>query len=160
MNPEAYRHELHLRSLPERARDILLHLSAPPRLYAHHILVCDTAIQIVDGLQKVGIAQGIRPETISLGAALHDIGKTRYPEELSGYGHNHEQAGQQLLLELGLESTIARIALTHAQWNTHLDVALDDVLVALADICWKGKRNDELEQRIAQMLAAQNQRSF
>jgi len=45
---------------------------------------------------------------ILLGAALHDVGKVVHPNEMSAPGHEHEAAGEQLLLERGVEAEVAR----------------------------------------------------
>ena len=67
-------------------------------------------------------------------------------------GHQHEAAGLNLLLESGIEYRLARFAQTHGTWGTQPNIAFEDLLVALADTCWKGKRNTVLEQRIIDCL--------
>ena len=48
-----------------------------------------------------------------LGAAIHDIGKTVHPQELSEPGHAHEDAGRRLLLEHAWPEKLARLSVTH-----------------------------------------------
>ncbi len=90
-------------------------------------------------------------DAVRLGAAIHDIGKVIHPEELSEPGHAHEKAGQQLLLQKGWPEAAARFAMTHADWNAP-DSQLEDLLVALADKIWKGKRDGDLEQALTQLI--------
>lgn len=87
------------------------------------------------------------------GAATHDIGKIIHPDELSGPGSAHEQAGYELLLSRGFDEGSARFARTHGSWTT-VDIGVDDLLVALADKIWKAKRVPALEQSVVQLLVA------
>ena len=54
---------------------------------------------------------------------------------------------------MGISSERARFAYTHGNWDVP-SVNLEDLLVALADKCWKGKRVDALEERITALLSA------
>lgn len=119
-------------------------VGAPPRLVQHHTLVAEAAAEIIEGLGHYRDAFDSAP--VLLGAALHDAGKTLYPEEMSGPGHAHEQAGYDLLRSHGLH-TLARFCVSHADWD-HDEHPLEDLLVALADKLWKGKRVAALEQRV------------
>ena len=87
-----------------------------------------------------------------MGASLHDAGKIVHPDEMSSPGHEHERAGERLLLANAVPAAVARFCVTHASWDT-ADIAIEDLLVALADKLWKGKRDDELERRVADALA-------
>lgn len=69
-------------------------------------------------------------------------------------GHRHEHAGHNLLAEHGLND-LARFATTHAQWDDDA-LPLEDLLVALADKLWKGKRVAALEHRIIDRLSARS----
>ncbi len=137
-----------LRSLPDEAATLLHRLHAPPRLVAHLRLVHDVAVQLVDTLSQEYRALPLQADAIRFGAATHDIGKIMHPAELAGPGHQHEADGETLLLHQGVASHLARFARTHAAWRQHPETPLEDLLVALADTCWKGKRDTELEQRI------------
>lgn len=125
-------------------------VGAPPRLVQHHALVAEAAAALVDGLVACGYA--FDSQLVLLGAALHDAGKLMHPGEMSGPGHQHEPAGHELLRTHGLER-LARFCLSHADWDRD-DVPLEDLLVALADKLWKGKRVAALEQRVVSRLAA------
>jgi hypothetical protein len=68
-------------------------------------------------------------------------------------GAAHESAGEQLLLKLGIDKSLARFARTHAAWQTDNDLMMEDLFVSLADNSWKGKRLAELESLIAERIA-------
>jgi hypothetical protein len=86
---------------------------------------------------------------VRLGVAFHDAGKIKYPEELSVKGKRHETAGEEFLLQQGLSPELARCCVSHGQWQT-VDCSFEELLVALADTLWKGKRNEELEKRVVE----------
>jgi len=52
----------------------------------------------------------------------------------------HERDGRQLLADRGIDDRLARFAETHASGKRTEDGTLGDLLIALADTCWKGKR--------------------
>jgi hypothetical protein len=131
---------------------MLTALEAPPRLAAHLRAVHDVACQIVDWIERYP-ALPVDREAVLFGAATHDIGKIRYPDELSGPGSRHEQAGYELLLDHGVEDSLARFARTHASWGA-ADIGINDLLVSLADKVWKAKRVPDLEQLVVGHLAA------
>ena len=139
----------------EDALALLERLGAPPRLVRHHELVVEAARQIIEGLGR--FASCFEARVVLLGAALHDAGKIRYPAELDGPGDLHEVAGRDLLVERGLDD-LAEFCVTHAKWGD--SVPLEDLLVALADKRWKGKRVDGLERRIMERLAADSGLDF
>jgi hypothetical protein len=142
-----------LRSLPDQVVDLLLSMSAPPRLAAHLRAVHDVAAQLTAWLADHYPALAIDRDAVLFGAATHDIGKTVYAEELSGPGSRHESAGQRLLLDAGIDPSLARFAATHASWQM-VTVAPEDLIVSLADKIWKGKRVPDLEQLVVDQLAA------
>lgn len=131
---------------------LLERLGAPPRLLRHHGLVVEAANELVVGLER--FAAHFDAHEVLLGAALHDAGKILHPHELDGPGNRHELDGRALLTEQGL-GALARFCVTHAQWDDDT-VALEDLLVALADKLWKGKRTPALEQRVIAQLAARS----
>jgi hypothetical protein len=154
VDPFTERHQLQLRPLPQAAKTLLRQQHAPARLIAHLLLIHDVAAQLVDAFHTHGLADAINDEAVLFGAAIHDIGKVLYPNELTGPGHQHEHAGQLLLLQAGIPPQLARFAATHGKPPMAADSTIEDLLVALADSCWKGKRDPELEQRIATERAA------
>jgi len=145
---------MNLRSLPPRVQDLFDELNVPARLRWHSILVHDVASEVVDRLRRSFQNLSLDDEAILQGAALHDLGKILHPEELIGPGKQHEIDGPQFLEENGIEPHIARFARTHGSWK-HEIVGLDDLVVALADNLWKGRRNEELEAIVVEAIARQ-----
>jgi hypothetical protein len=149
MGSDAYRHQLARAPLPDDVAALLDRLRAPPRLIAHLKLVHNVATQIVTGICRQWPALEFDEPGVLYGAATHDIGKILHPEELSAPGSRHEEAGALLLLQHGVSSWRAHFAWTHGQWCNVPRPLIDDLLVALADTIWSGKRNLDLEQCIA-----------
>lgn len=142
----ADRAELDLAPLPAEVVAILDHEDAPPRLYAHLTLVHDVARRLLVRVQAAWPSVAIDAAAVAFGAASHDIGKAHFPAELSGPGSAHEAEGERMLLERGVEASWARFARTHGQDRAGL--ALADLLVILADTCWKGKRDRGVEDAV------------
>ncbi|WP_444948497.1 HD domain-containing protein [Micromonospora ureilytica] len=141
-----------LRPLPDQVVALLEALDAPPRLAAHLRAVHDVAAQLTDAMAHRFPQLPFDSEAVLFGAATHDIGKVRHPEELSGPGSAHEPAGYELLLQHGIAESSARFARDHASW--HRDgVDVDDLLVSVADKVWKGKRVTDLEELLVDRLA-------
>ncbi len=153
MDPNTQRNELSLSPLPEWVGNFCRDIGVPPRLSSHLILVHDVAIKLVDAIQKLWPELKIERETIFFGAATHDIGKSLYPDELVGTGHKHESAGFELLINNSIAENLARFTITHAEWINKDSILLEDLFVALADNCWSGKRNDELENLISRKIS-------
>lgn len=128
---------------------LLERLGAPPRLVRHHELVVEAARELVAGLRP--FASSFDATLVLIGAALHDAGKILHPEEVTAPGHHHELAGRELLVEHGL-GDLARFCISHARWDDD-GLPLEDLLVALADKLWKGKRVPALEQRVVDRLS-------
>jgi putative nucleotidyltransferase with HDIG domain len=136
--------------LPEEVQRICLVVQASPRLVAHLILVHDVACRLVVELQTAFPEVKLDANSVLFGAAIHDIGKTVCPEELVQSGNSHELKGVDLLHKIGISQHRARFAYTHANWHS---TAIEDLLVALADKCWKGKRVQELEMEVTRAIA-------
>ncbi|HET8911673.1 MAG TPA: HD domain-containing protein [Ktedonobacteraceae bacterium] len=143
--------------LPAEVREMLAKYAASPRLVAHLTVVYDVAVALVKQLSIIWPSLVYDQESVLLGAATHDIGKIRYPNELTGPGDQHEEIGPQMLRENGFPEKHARFARTHARWDRETPVKLEDTLVAFADTIWKGQRNNDLEQEITQQIASQIQ---
>lgn len=141
------------RPLPPDALRILRQVSAPPRLLAHLVLVHDAACTLIERIAAEFPEAHFDAEVIRFGAATHDIGKVIHPEELTEPGkHQHQHSGPELLRSLGIDAERARFAWTHGNWSG-AEITLEDLIVALADKSWKGKRIEPLETRIAEMLS-------
>jgi hypothetical protein len=137
------------RPLPPDALRLLTLASAPALLIRHLALVHDVACDLLDGLAAHGLLPAtVDADAVRMGAALHDIGKTLHPAELTHPGALHEAAGESLLQELQLPPHLARFARTHA---APLD--LEDLLVAWADKLWRGKRDAALEDTLLTALS-------
>ncbi|WP_446215350.1 HD domain-containing protein [Micromonospora sp. IBHARD004] len=142
-----------LRPLPDEVAALLAALHAPPRLAAHLRAVHDVAAQLTDALADRFPQLPFDRAAVLFGAATHDIGKVRHPEELSGPGSAHEPAGYELLQRHGVAAPLARFARTHASWQGD-GIGVDDLLVSVADKVWKGKRVTDLEELVVDRLAA------
>ncbi|MFD9126051.1 HD domain-containing protein [Kitasatospora sp. NPDC059571] len=136
--------------LPAEAADLHDRLGAPPRLVAHHRAVHDTVLRLLDAF---GAELGADAASVCFGAATHDLGKVRHPEELSRPGSLHEEAGRALLLAHGVPPGLAKYAGSHGSWDRPGRDG-GELLVSLADKIWKGRRQDDLEDLVAARLAA------
>lgn len=144
-----------MRSLPKQVEAICQSVDAPPRLVAHLTLVHDFAILLIEEINRILPELTFDEESIFFGAATHDIGKSLHRSELSEAGNAHEADGERLLIRLGIDAKLARFARTHAAWQCDESLTLEDLLVSLADTCWKGKRVSELETLVAERIAAE-----
>lgn len=142
-----------LRPLPPEVKSLLLRTSASPRLIAHLVLVHDVASRLAERLSQTFPGVSFDKDAVLFGAATHDIGKALSTTELVQPGKKHERRGVHLLLYLGVDENRARFSYTHGNWAAVEGVTLEDLLVALADTCWKGKRVDELEARTVDLLS-------
>ena len=144
--------ELELAPLPVEAATALATLNAPPRLVAHLTLVHDVAARLLRSLRTLWPQLKLDDTDVLFGAATHDIGKAVHRDELSGPGSLHEDEGRRALERLGVSSTRARFAATHASWSPASPI--EDLLAPLADKCWKGKRSKDLEDLVVAHIAA------
>lgn len=141
-----------LRLLPDRVASLLEEVRAPPRLAAHLRLVHDVACQLADWADTRHPGLGYDRDAMLFGAATHDIGKAVFPAEITGPGSAHEEAGRRLLLSRGTSPALARFAATHASWGSP-GVAVEDLMVSVADKAWKNKRVPGLEDLLVASLA-------
>ncbi len=137
-----------LRALPADVEAHLTKIGAPKRLWIHLQLVHDVAVQLSERLESIPFDRA----AVAFGAATHDIGKALHPHELTGSGSAHELAGYEWLITQGEPESRARFARTHAKW-ADADATIEDLLVSLADKVWKGRREEELEQKIVARIA-------
>ena len=147
-------HAGEFRPLPPEALHVLEQVSAPPRLLAHLVLVHDAACTVIERISAEFPEARFDPDLVRFGAATHDIGKTLHPEELTESGkHMHQRSGMELLQSLGVPQNRARFAWTHGNWSGD-EITLKELIVALADKAWKGKRIEALETRTVELLSA------
>lgn len=123
--------------------------NAPEQLIKHLEIVSSVALMISNYVLTIDILHN--QELVVCGAGLHDFGKIIYHEELSKPGSNHEEEGKKLLLEQGIDLSIAECCVSHSQWNK--TDKLEELLIALADKLWKGNRNQELELKVIDLIA-------
>jgi putative nucleotidyltransferase with HDIG domain len=121
---------------------LLKELNAPAHLITHVKLVSEAAEEIMAKLSNLGIS--LDYDFIRISIILHDIGKIIHISELSAPGHCHEEEGEKILLKLGVDPRIARCCLSHANYNKMI-CSTEELIIALADKLWKGKRDEALE---------------
>ena len=137
--------------IPRLALHINRKLKAPPRLLAHHFLVHQVAASLVSGLTEKWPDLNIDLEAVLFGAATHDIGKTVALEEFSAPGKKHELLGFNLLMDNSISTHLARFARDHGRGTELVD--LEGLVLCTADRCWKGKRDEALEERLIQVVS-------
>jgi HD-like signal output (HDOD) protein len=118
-------------------------------LRVHLQLVYEVGLEIVVAIDCLWPDLPYDREAICIGAATHDIGKAVHQQELTGPGQRHEDSGPWLLRHHGFPEEYARFARTHAQWHKEPNPTLEDLLAALADTIWKGKRDERKVARDA-----------
>ena len=106
---------------------------------------------------RCGPALGYDRTAVRMGAAIHDIGKTVHPEELTQPGHAHELVGEALLRTQDYPDALARFARMHHQWAEDPAPQPEDLLVAIADSWWRGKHDDHLEAAVCSWIAQETQ---
>jgi hypothetical protein len=139
------------------ARELLSKLGAPKMLLQHGVLVGEAADLLLESLQRMGVP--VDAHFVRLGAVLHDAGKIVHADELAQPGHAHEPAGEQLLLREGIAPSVARCCVSHARWADD-NASFEELLVALADKLWKGKREPSLEKKVVDAAAEKLGRGF
>jgi hypothetical protein len=135
----------------------LRELGASSRLIIHVKLVAEASELLIAKLHSLNI--GFDVSFVRLGVAFHDTGKILHPQELQIKGTNHESAGEQLLLANGIDAQLARCCRSHGQWQT-MECTLEELLVALADTLWKGKRSHDLENLVIKLLLKQCSKDY
>ncbi len=129
---------------------ILDKLNAPEHLKRHVSLVGEAADLIIEYLNEKGIE--LRMDFIRAGVVIHDIGKIVHTHEMTAAGSNHESEGQRILSEMGYPPELARVCVSHAQWHK-MGCSDEELLIALSDKLWKGKRVPGLELLVIDRLA-------
>ncbi|MEI8259184.1 MAG: HD domain-containing protein [Deltaproteobacteria bacterium] len=137
---------------PADAFSLLRDLGPPPRLMTHVRLVGEAGDLLLVALARLGAA--LDADFVRAGIVLHDAGKVRHPEELTGRGKEHEPSGEQLLLERGVDPRLARVCRSHGSWESVKDCSYEELVIALADRLWKGVRSPQLEERFIDETAA------
>ncbi|MCX7747471.1 MAG: HD domain-containing protein [Clostridia bacterium] len=136
----------------EEAFSLLKELKAPVQLILHAELVSEAAEEMIEKLSTLGIS--LDYDFIRFSVILHDTGKIIHVSELSRPGHCHEEEGERILVELGIDPKIARCSLSHARY-TKMSCSIEELIVALSDNLWKGKRDEILELMVIDDVAKQ-----
>jgi HD domain len=139
------------------AYKLLEDLGASTQLIQHVKLVGEAAEILISQIEQFGFS--FDRDSIRLGVAFHDTGKILHPSELVEKGNRHEAAGEILLLAHGVDPKIARCCRSHGQWQ-QLECSFEELVIALADCLWKGKRNPELEHRVIAAVAIMCDRDY
>ncbi len=134
----------------ESAYEFLKQLDAPPRLIRHIYLVGEAANLLIKKLNQMNI--NFDENFVSLGVAFHDAGKIIHSQELVSPGNQHEPDGEELLIINGVNPRLARCCLSHARWKT-MECSLEELIIALADKVWKGKREVDLEKAVIERIS-------
>ncbi len=116
----------------------------------HVKLVGEAGELLIDQIEKFNIQ--FDKEFIRLGIVFHDAGKIVYQNEIFEKGKNHETAGEKLLIENGINPKLARCCRSHGNWKS-MDCSFEELIVALSDKLWKGKRESELEKQVVNKIA-------
>jgi putative nucleotidyltransferase with HDIG domain len=133
------------------AHGFLQTLGASAHLIQHVKLVGEAAEILILLFQKLGIA--FDADWIRLGVVFHDVGKILHPYEMNEKGNQHEVDGEKLLLSEGVDPKIARCCRSHGQWQ-QMECDFEELVVALADNLWKGKRNSQLENKLIREVSS------
>lgn len=141
-----------MKELPKHIQNILTDNHAPPILQRHLTIVYNVALDITLQLTQTWSNLEIIEEEVLFGAASHDIGKIFEPKELQEKGNKHESIGYEFLIEMGISENLARFTKTHGNW-TDKNLRIEDLIVTLADKIWKGKRINELEERLSEIIS-------
>ena len=134
----------------EEAYDFLKQLDAPPRLIRHVYLVGEAADLLIHKFHQINLA--FDENFVRLGVIFHDVGKIIYPQELVAQGNHHETEGEKLLISKGVNPLLARCCVSHARWKT-MECSLEELIIALADKLWKGKRELDLEKLVIERIS-------
>lgn len=134
---------------PNEAYAFLIQLGATPRLISHLMLVGEAAEELIVFFNSIGLR--FDANFVRLGVSIHDAGKIIHKNELVEKGNLHEPAGEKLLLKNGIDTKLARICLSHARFD-EMDCSIEELIIALADKLWKGKRVDFLEKLVIEKI--------
>ncbi len=133
------------------ALKLMRNLEAPEHLLTHVKLVGEAADLILDKCEQLCVP--IDSEFVRIGVVIHDVGKIVHAREMTGPGSQHEPEGEKILLSEGVSAKIARCCMSHARWH-EMDCSTEELLIALADKLWKGKRVESLELLVIDRFAA------
>lgn len=145
--------------LPSEIKELLSQYEAPQRLERHLALVQTTASFIINRFRNQWPTLALNEKDILFGASTHDIGKCIITDELYKKGKLHEKEGFTLLKQHGYSDMQSRFTITHGDWTVD-DLTIEDLIVCLADKVWKGKRVQELEEKITTIISELTKTDF
>ena len=145
---------MNIPELPKNIEQILIKYNSPERLNRHLRIVFFIASQLLFQLEKEWKELEIDNKLVQFGAVTHDIGKVLSQAEIYHSGNKHEFNGRDLLISYGYDEVSSRFTITHGNWQKE-NIELEDLIVALADKIWKGKRVSELEEMICSKISNQ-----
>lgn len=134
----------------KEAFDLIDNLGAPEHLKTHVSLVGEAADLLIETIANLGIELDF--EFIRAGVVIHDIGKIIHINEMIGPGSEHEPEGEKILLEKNISPKLARVCMSHARWE-QMECSFEELLIALSDKLWKGKRVGSLELKVVDFAA-------
>lgn len=132
------------------AFELLEELKAPAHLITHVTLVGEASSEIIKCLNSYNLQ--FDANFLEVGVVLHDVGKIKHPKEMHEKGSLHEAEGEKILLNLGIEKNLARVCVSHGQWDNENN-SLEELLISLSDKLWKGKRVQRLEEKIIKIIS-------
>lgn len=135
----------------EEAYLLLDELNAPKKLIIHVQLVWEAGKILCAKMKELNIS--IDYLLVEVGIAIHDIGKIVHRSEIVESGILHEKEGEKILLARGYSAKLAKVCVSHGQWKNE-DNSLEELLIALSDKLWKGKRVVELETMVINRIAS------
>ncbi len=138
--------------LPNRIVELLEELNSSERLKRHLQIVYSTATELIKQIKQEWETIDFNENLILLGASTHDIGKSEITRELYERGKEHELKGKYILQKHGFKKEEARFAFTHGNWQEE-GLTIEDLIVSLSDKIWKGKRIEELEEKVAKVIS-------
>ena len=134
----------------QEAFELIDNLSAPEHLKNHVTLVGEAADLLISAIDDLGVKLDF--EFIRAGVVIHDIGKIVHTNEMTGPGSDHEPEGEKILIEQGVSPKLARVCMSHARWNK-MECSFEELIIALSDKLWKGKRVASLELDVVDRAA-------
>ncbi|AZA98514.1 HD domain-containing protein [Chryseobacterium joostei] len=135
------------KKIPQNIQSILDDLHCPILLNRHLILVYNLGLDLTEKIIFEFPTLRLLTDEIVFGTATHDIGKIIEKNELREKGKQHEQTGYKILMDYGIKENLARFTITHGDWENE-NLAIEDLIVTLADKIWKGQRIDKLEEKV------------
>jgi len=134
----------------QEAFELIDNLGAPEHLKNHVTLVGEAADLLISAIDDLGVKLDF--EFIRAGVIIHDIGKIVHTNEMTEPGSDHEPEGEKILIEKGISPKLARVCMSHARWNK-MECSFEELIIALSDKLWKGKRVASLELDVVDRVA-------